>query len=113
MESVENATGKDFQDEGQMMWARQAIKFWQSADGGALTEEEAELKWKTETADLNNRDIMADNLGPAKKPLRIRVHTADKVNFTNSYAKKRKVEMSERPNKKAMQEDSTNWPNAQ
>ena len=45
-ESLSAESGTRASENQQMMWEKQAIKCWQSADGGCYTEEEAEQKWK-------------------------------------------------------------------
>ena len=46
VEEVDANSAMVFRDHGIMMWKRQAIKFWESIDGGELTEEEANQKWR-------------------------------------------------------------------
>jgi hypothetical protein len=105
MEEIEAASQVAYTDEGEMMWEKQAIQFWMSIAGGAMTEDEAELRWKQFAASPEDFGLLSDQGGPPKKPLRLRVKVADKVDFSNLYARKRKLNMSEQSIKNATSED--------
>ena len=66
-ERLKAESGTTLSGNSQMMWEKQAVKFWMSVDGGALSEDEADAKWKA----LAGRVGEEDQLGPTKKPLRI------------------------------------------
>ena len=101
MEEVEASTRKDYEGECQMMWEKQAIEFWMKIKGGQHTEEEGNIMWLL----LEKECEVRDNLGPAKKPLRLSVKVKDTVKDVNSLAIKRRMLCEEKANKKAKQED--------
>ncbi len=105
IEEAEATTGVEYVGEKVMMWERQAIMFWQSVDGGAISEEDAANRWQTMAAAKNDEKIPWDMLGPVKKPLRMAIPTRDVVNTLNSFLRKRKVEMRDKPSKSTSQEN--------
>ena len=84
----------------QLMWERQAIKFWMSVDGGALSETEAEAKWSALAARVGEPDVIYDKNGPTRKPLRVAVLREDMVYNYNKLAKERELEFQDKPQKK-------------
>ena len=52
MEETEASTAIEYVGEKQFMWERQALTFWQSVDGGCLTEEEAQSRWSSMVANI-------------------------------------------------------------
>ena len=99
-ESVEAESGVRLSENQQMMWERQALVFWQSVDGGAHTEEEAQSKWDKLAARVGDADVISDHKGPSKKPLRLAIIREDMVYNYSQLAKKRKVEFSDKAQKK-------------
>ena len=75
----------------------QAISFWQSVDGGALTAEEAEAKWKTMASQVGEEGVVSDQLGPPKKPLRLAVDRADMIYKYNKMTKTSELEFNDNP----------------
>ena len=99
-ESLSAESGTRTSENQQMMWEKQAIKFWQSVDGGCYTEEEAEQKWKTMEALSKTGEVLSDKKGPEKKPLRLAITREDMVYNYNDVSKKRSLEFSDKPQKK-------------
>ena len=70
-----------------------------------MTEEEAEMRWTNESTNSKDLGIITDQHGPPKRPLRIRVKVADKVNFSNAYSRKRKSVLQDMGIKNASDDD--------
>ena len=70
-----------------------------------MTEEEAQSFWLQQSTNAAALGVITDQRGPAKRPLRIRVKTADMVNFVNHHDRKRKIVMEEKGLKKATEAD--------
>ena len=100
-ESIEASSGVRLSENQQMMWERQAVLFWQSVDGGASTEEEAQDKWNRMAARVGDPDVIYDEKGPKRKPLRIAVTREDMVYNYNDVSKKRQLEFQDKANKKS------------
>ena len=100
MEAVLAETGLTYSGNSRMMWEKQALSFWQSVDGGCMSEEDAEAKWESLAGRLDDEDVVHDMKGPAKKPLRIAVWVEDMIYDYNKVAKQRKVEFQDKPQKK-------------
>jgi hypothetical protein len=96
----------DFLALGTMMWEQQAIEFWQSTPGGSLSRSDAQARWNYQAANYEALGIVNDQLSPNKeKPLRLRVHTGDDVNFGNRSVHSNGVVMSEAGIKKPKEAD--------
>eukprot|EP00972_Heterocapsa_arctica_P108784 16017323-Heterocapsa_arctica.AAC.1 len=67
-----------------MMWQEQAIEYWTTTAGGALSRDEGKTRWDQRAANYQELGIIHDMLSPnAKFPLRLRVPTKDTVNYVN------------------------------
>ena len=99
-ESVEAQTGVRLSENQQMMWERQAVLFWQSVDGGCLTEEEAQARWSKLAARVGEEGCIFDYKGPERKPLRLAITREDMVYNYNEVSKKRSVDFLEKAQKK-------------
>ena len=52
--------------------------------GGGLSKDQAKAKWTEQSTTYEEKKIVHDFLSPnTAKPLRLRVHTGDMVNFVN------------------------------
>ncbi|CAL1151620.1 unnamed protein product [Cladocopium goreaui] len=105
IEEVRASTETVGTSRGKMMWQDQAIEFWRSTDGGALTKQEAASKWDELVATYEALGIPHDHKGPAKASLRLRIHTEDLVDDVKRVAKEKKVVMHGQQTKKATAED--------
>ncbi len=105
MEEIQSTTGVEYVEEGEMMWRKQALRFWQSPEGGSMSDEDATLEWARLSSNIESLGLITDQRGPPKEPLRIRVKTSDKVNFKNAHSRKRKILMEEKGLKKCEDED--------
>ena len=103
MEETEASTAIEYVGEKQLMWEKQALTFWQSVDGGCLTEEEAQSRWSSMVANIEADRTVTDHKGPQKKPLRMAIGTRDIVANKNAFIKKRKMLCEEKGMKKASQ----------
>ena len=103
MEETEASTAIEYVGEKQLMWEKQALTFWQSVDGGCLTEEEAQSRWSSMVANIEADRTVTDHKGPQKKPLRMAIGTRDIVANKNAFIKKRKMLCEEKGIKKASQ----------
>jgi hypothetical protein len=98
--------GVQYRGRGSMMWERQAIEHWMSTAGGSSSADDAAAKWDEWAAHYKERDILHDFLSPnLKKPLRLRIPTADDVDFVNQALKVKQIEASEQAVKKPKTED--------
>jgi hypothetical protein len=96
----------DFLDLGTMMWEQQAIEHWQSTPGGSLSHSDAKAKWDHLAANYKDLGIVNDQKSPNKeKPLRLRIHTGDNVNFANRSIHAKTTKLSEAAVKKPKTED--------
>ncbi|CAE7037690.1 unnamed protein product [Symbiodinium sp. CCMP2456] len=100
METVLTETGVQYSGNSKMMWEKQAVLFWMSIEGGCMSEEDAEAKWKSLAGRLDDEDVVHDMKGPAKKPLRLAVKFEDIVSDFNKVAKQRRVDFQEKQQKK-------------
>ncbi|OLQ13846.1 hypothetical protein AK812_SmicGene2046 [Symbiodinium microadriaticum] len=91
-ETVEAESGVRLSENQQLMWERQAVLFFQSIDGGAFTEEEAQAKWDALSAQVKEGTVISDLKGPAKKPLRIAITKEDMIYNYNNLSKKRSIQ---------------------
>eukprot|EP00975_Prorocentrum_lima_P041644 8748331-Prorocentrum_lima.AAC.1 len=67
-----------------MMWENQAIEYWKTTAGGGLGQTEAKAKWDDWALHWREREIPSDFLSPnPDKRLRLRIPTADMVDFLN------------------------------
>ena len=89
IESVESESKTSTIDHGQMMWEGQAKKFWQSVEGGSHTEQQATSLWNDFLVTIDEH--ITDRKGPKTAPLRFRVHTADFVDYSASYLKRKSL----------------------
>lgn len=74
-------------DQGQMMWEDQAIEFWQTAAGGSYSKMAARSKWDVMVDNKEADGTITDEHGPKWRPLRMRIHVGDNVNFENSFGR--------------------------
>ena len=86
-----------------MNWER--YEAWaKSADGGGLTKSEAQEKWKTWSDDA---EVLRDQKGPSRDPLRLRVPTRDDVDLVSEYAQGTRQELHmkdvRKPDEKAIE----------
>ncbi|CAE7445809.1 CCB1, partial [Symbiodinium necroappetens] len=91
-ETVEAESGVRLSENQQLMWERQAVLFFQSIDGGAFTEEEAQAKWDALSAQVKEGTVISDLKGPAKKPLQIAITKEDMIYNYNNLSKKRSIQ---------------------
>jgi hypothetical protein len=99
-------------DRGRLMWERQAVEFWQSTDGGKLSEEDSQLKWDDLAATCIKRKIPWDMDSPnPRKPLRIRVEMHKDVDFRSSHIQSKEVEEEASVVKKPTEETMTELKN--
>ena len=59
----------------------EAILFWRSVDGGALSQSAAQSEWDKLVAIYKADGMEHDFKGPEANPLRLRVHMFDDVDF--------------------------------
>ena len=96
----------DFAGEGEMMWERQAIEYWTSVPGGALSQDDAQARWNDWSSHYLDREIIHDEKSPnPKKPLRLRIPTKDSVNFVNRSIDAKRTVATETPVKKPKEAD--------
>eukprot|EP00971_Amphidinium_carterae_P103179 2042501-Amphidinium_carterae.1 len=74
------------QNFGRMMWAREAVEFWQTAPGGSHSVEASEAKWSE--LEKNYAEHVHAFEGPnPRKPLRIRIKMHDEVLYSNDHVR--------------------------
>ena len=70
----------------------EAILYWTSIPGGQLTQDEAQTKWDQMVANKDKDETLWDLKGPKEKyRLRLRIHTADHVDFENAAIRSKEV----------------------
>ena len=87
------------------MWERQAVRWWQTTDGGELSHEEAQEKWNETKRTYRESKIPYDHGGPKKSPFRMRVGTRDLLNYASEESREKEAEIRERPSNKYTQPD--------
>ena len=74
------------------MVAHEAVQFWTTIPGGQLTQDEAQAKWDQMVANKDKLGIICDAKGPSDRHrLRMRVHTADFVDFESAGIRAKEV----------------------
>ena len=87
MEEVKASSKVRNVDKGKMMWEDQAIEFWQTAAGGSYSKMAARSKWDAMVENKEADGTITDQDGPKWRPLRLRIHVGDDVNFENSFGR--------------------------
>jgi hypothetical protein len=95
-----------FAGEGEMMWQEQAIEYWTTTAGGALSRDEGKTRWDQRAANYQEQGIIHDMLSPnVKFPLRLRVSTKDTVHYVNRIVDTKMYTKGETAIKKPKTED--------
>ncbi len=102
IETYKAETRVTHQSEGQMMWEKHYISWAQQPEGGKLSEDEAIAKWKDY---VNDPQIVRDQKGPAKAPLRLRIPVRDMLNFSSSFARGKEMDKKQKDIANANEDD--------
>lgn len=91
---------------GELMWEVEAIEFWMTTKGGAMSRDDAKHKWDSWAANYTEWGILSDMQSPNPKfPLRLRIPTKDTIDFKSRVVDSKLICKSETGIKKPKEAD--------